>query len=146
ASSSTAISSPAPTGSRANGATTRSPGRSRTNFLARTATAASKAASRTSSPGRAWGSCVRSRPQKSVHVEPVETRTDFALALSPEEIVARAEQGDTACEPSLQTDENRLARSLAHVINILDPDVIVLGGGMSNIARLYANVPALWGE
>ena len=65
---------------------------------------------------------------------------------SPEEIVARAEQGDAACERSLQIYENRLARSLAHVINILDPDVIVLGGGMSNIARLYANVPALWGE
>ena len=67
-------------------------------------------------------------------------------SLSAEEIVARAEQGDAACERSLQTYENRLARSLAHVINILDPDVIVLGGGMSNIARLYANVPALWGE
>jgi fructokinase len=65
---------------------------------------------------------------------------------SPEEIVARAEQGDAACERSLQHYENRLARSLAHVINIVDPDVIVLGGGMSNIARLYANVPALWGE
>jgi predicted NBD/HSP70 family sugar kinase len=67
-------------------------------------------------------------------------------SLSAEEIVARAEQGDAACERSLQIYENRLARSLAHVINILDPDVIVLGGGMSNIARLYANVPALWGE
>ena len=67
-------------------------------------------------------------------------------SLSAEEIVARAEQGDAACERSLQGYENRLARSLAHVINILDPDVIVLGGGMSNIARLYANVPALWGE
>ena len=67
-------------------------------------------------------------------------------ALSAEEIVARAGQGDAACERTLQTYENRLARSLAHVINILDPDVIVLGGGMSNIARLYANVPALWGD
>lgn len=67
-------------------------------------------------------------------------------SLSAAEIVARAEQGDAACTRSLQTYENRLARSLAHVINILDPDVIVLGGGMSNIARLYANVPALWGE
>ena len=40
--------------------------------------------------------------------------------------------------------EERLARALAHVINILDPDVIVLGGGMSNMQRLYANVPGLW--
>ena len=38
-----------------------------------------------------------------------------------------------------------MARSLAHVINILDPDVIVLGGGMSNVRRLYDNVPKLWG-
>ena len=41
--------------------------------------------------------------------------------------------------------EERFARAIAHVINILDPDVIVLGGGMSNIDRLYANVPKLWG-
>ena len=38
----------------------------------------------------------------------------------------------------------RLARALAHVINLLDPDVIVLGGGLSNIASLYDEVPALW--
>ena len=40
--------------------------------------------------------------------------------------------------------EERLARSLAGVINVLDPDVIVLGGGMSNVARLYTEVPRLW--
>jgi fructokinase len=67
-------------------------------------------------------------------------------ALRAEEIVARAGQGDAACEKSMQAYEQRLARSLAHVINILDPDIIVLGGGMSNIARLYRNVPVLWGE
>jgi len=67
-------------------------------------------------------------------------------ALNSKEIVQRAKQGNAACEHSLQTYENRLARGLAHVINILDPDVIVLGGGMSNIERLYANVPALWGQ
>jgi len=71
---------------------------------------------------------------------------EVGLLLSAEEVVARAEQSDAACERSLQTYENHLARSLAHVINILDPDVIVLGGGMSNIERLYANVPKLWGE
>ena len=65
-------------------------------------------------------------------------------ALSPDVIVARAAEGDKGCERSLQHYENRLARSLAHVINILDPDVIVLGGGMSNIERLYTNVPLLW--
>jgi fructokinase len=67
-------------------------------------------------------------------------------SLSSAEIVQRAEQGDAACEHSLKTYEHRLARSLAHVVNILDPDVIVLGGGMSNIERLYTNVPALWGD
>ncbi len=40
--------------------------------------------------------------------------------------------------------EDRLARSLATVINLLDPDVIVLGGGVSNIERLYAGAPARW--
>ena len=69
-----------------------------------------------------------------------------SLTLNAEEIVAQAEQGDVTCERSLQTWENRLARSLAHVINILDPDVIVLGGGMSNVERLYTNVPKLWGN
>jgi len=39
-----------------------------------------------------------------------------------------------------------MARALASVINVIDPDVIVLGGGMSNIARLYANVPARWAQ
>jgi len=64
--------------------------------------------------------------------------------LNSAEIVQRAEQGDEDCERTMQTYEHRLARGLAHVINILDPDVIVLGGGMSNIVRLYANVPKLW--
>ncbi len=71
---------------------------------------------------------------------------ETSVSLNSEEIARRAEQGEAACELSLQLYENRLARSLAHVINILDPDVIVLGGGMSNIERLYANVPALWGS
>jgi fructokinase len=46
--------------------------------------------------------------------------------------------------PDMERYEERLARALAGVINILDPDVIVLGGGISNLRRLYANVPALW--
>jgi fructokinase len=45
---------------------------------------------------------------------------------------------------NLERYEERLARALAGVINILDPDVIVLGGGISNVRRLYANVPVLW--
>jgi len=67
-------------------------------------------------------------------------------ALDAPGIVARAAQGDMECEKSMSEYEDRLARSLAHVINILDPDVIVLGGGMSNIDRLYANVPRHWGR
>ena len=66
------------------------------------------------------------------------------IVLSPPEIVARAAAGDAGAESSLQRYEDRLARSLANVINILDPDAIVLGGGMSNIDRLYTNVPRLW--
>lgn len=60
------------------------------------------------------------------------------------EIVARAAQGDAACEATLVRYEQRLARALAHVINIVDPDVIVLGGGMSNVERWYQSVPRLW--
>lgn len=60
------------------------------------------------------------------------------------DIVSLAAQGDELAEATLQRYENRMARALATVINILDPDVIVLGGGMSNITRLYTNVPQLW--
>ena len=52
--------------------------------------------------------------------------------------------GDAACEATLARYEERLARSLASVINVLDPDAIVLGGGLSNVERLYVNVPRLW--
>jgi fructokinase len=66
--------------------------------------------------------------------------------VSPQQIVEHAQSGDVLAEQTLQRYEQRLARSLAHVINILDPDIIVLGGGMGNIERLYSNVPALWGD
>lgn len=59
-------------------------------------------------------------------------------------IVARAAQGDASCEAALARYEERLARGLAHVINLFDPEVIVLGGGLSNLARLYERVPRLW--
>jgi len=62
----------------------------------------------------------------------------------PPEIAARAEAGDRDGEAALARYERRLARALAHVINIVDPDVIVLGGGVSNLSRLYAAVPRLW--
>ena len=65
--------------------------------------------------------------------------------LPASEVAGRAAAGDAACEAALQRLEERTARGLAHVINILDPDIIVLGGGLSNLARLYENVPRLWG-
>jgi fructokinase len=61
-------------------------------------------------------------------------------------IVAGAASGDAGCAASLARYEERLARALAQVINVVDPDVVVLGGGMSNVERLYASVPALWGR
>lgn len=70
---------------------------------------------------------------------------DFAARtgnnLTAEEICAAAEDGDQAALRALTAYEDRMARALAVVVNIFDPDVIVLGGGMSNIAHLYDNVP-----
>lgn len=57
--------------------------------------------------------------------------------LSAQDIIASAEAGDANALACIETYENRLARALAMVINLLDPDVIVVGGGLSNIDRLY---------
>ncbi len=61
-------------------------------------------------------------------------------------ILERALQGDARAKAALGRYEDRLARALAHVINIFDPEVIVFGGGVSNIERLYQYVPALWDQ
>lgn len=66
--------------------------------------------------------------------------------LDPPDIVRLAEASNEAAEACLSRYEDRLARGLAHVINILDPEVIVLGGGMSNIQQLYQRVPRLWNQ
>ena len=66
--------------------------------------------------------------------------------LDAETIDNKARFGDEEADETLERYENRMARSLAHVINILDPDVIVLGGGMGNIKRLYKNIPMIWGD
>ena len=60
--------------------------------------------------------------------------------LAPAEIAARGN------EATLARYEERLARALGSVINVIDPDVVVLGGGMSNVGRLYDNVPRIWGR
>src|SRR5687767_9643748 len=69
---------------------------------------------------------------------------DAGAGIGAPEIVARAAQGDALCEAALARYEERLARALAAVVNVLDPDAIVLGGGLSNIDRLYESVPRLW--
>jgi fructokinase len=66
--------------------------------------------------------------------------------LEPAELAAAAEAGEPAARATLERYELRLAKSLASIINVIDPDVIVLGGGCSNIDRLYENVPKLWGR
>jgi predicted NBD/HSP70 family sugar kinase len=66
--------------------------------------------------------------------------------LAAEAIVARAAAGDAACDATLARYEHRLARALAGIVNVLDPDAIVLGGGLSNVDRLYESVPRLWGR
>ncbi len=67
----------------------------------------------------------------------------YRRKLSAPQIVAAAEAGDVVCEQALQHYEDLMARSLAHVINLLDP---ALGGGLSNVSRLYQHVPERWGR
>lgn len=76
----------------------------------------------------------------------LDFKTNCGSDLSTYEIVAGAEQGNDACQKALARYEHRLARGLASVINILDPDVIVLGGGMSNLKSLYEKVPKIWAD
>jgi fructokinase len=65
-------------------------------------------------------------------------------SLAPADIVERAAAGTADCAAALARYEGRLGRALAHMINFIDPDVIVLGGGLSSIASLYRNVPERW--
>jgi fructokinase len=60
------------------------------------------------------------------------------------EIAARAQDGEPLANACLERYEDRLARAVASVINLLDPDVIVVGGGLSNLERLYTAVPRRW--
>jgi fructokinase len=74
------------------------------------------------------------------HLERTGKRADAAL------VAELAAGGDVAARASVDSYVSRLARALASIINILNPDAIVLGGGVSNIARLYEDVPRLWGK
>ncbi|MDF2690275.1 MAG: mak [Gammaproteobacteria bacterium] len=67
-------------------------------------------------------------------------------ALRSEQVIELANQGDPDAEAALSRYENRMARACAMIINILDPDVIVLGGGLSALKRLYLNVPKQWDQ
>lgn len=62
-------------------------------------------------------------------------------ALRGEEIIARSDAGEAQALAAVARLENRLARSLGYVINLIDPDVIVLGGGLSRVSRLYTDIP-----
>jgi fructokinase len=66
--------------------------------------------------------------------------------LTAQQIAAAAQAGDADAVATLARWHGRLARALAGVINLLDPDVIVLGGGLSRIASTYTVVPTLWGR
>ena len=80
------------------------------------------------------------------------SKTPESLRLAPatvavvtaEEIARRAAAGETLACAALDRYEARMARALASIVNVIDPEVIVLGGGLSNIDRLYRNVPTLW--
>ncbi len=54
-----------------------------------------------------------------------------------------AADGDAAAAETMNRFEDRLGRALATIVNFLDPDVIVMGGGLSNVDRIYQNVPAM---
>jgi len=69
---------------------------------------------------------------------------DYGLNVAVLEVVERARRGEPAAAAALERYVDRMARALGVVINILDPDVIVLGGGLSNIERLYDGVPERW--
>ena len=73
-------------------------------------------------------------------------RRHSGQSLSPLEIAAFAVRGDAECGATLGRYLDRLARGLASVINLIDPDAIVLGGGLSSISALYERVPLLWGR
>jgi len=71
---------------------------------------------------------------------------DFGGGLNAREVCMLAESGDESAEAALARYEDRLARALATIIDVIDPHVVVLGGGLSALPRLYENVPRRWGR
>lgn len=73
---------------------------------------------------------------------------DYALlgggSVAAVEVAARAVDGEARAITAIERYERRFAKAIASVINVVDPDVIVLGGGLSNLARLYERVPQMW--
>ncbi|MCH8177393.1 MAG: ROK family protein [Proteobacteria bacterium] len=75
-----------------------------------------------------------------------EYQRRHAEALSSRQIVQGAREGVETCVQAMERYFDQLARALAHVVNIIDPDVIVLGGGMSNIEEIYRQLPNRLGD
>ena len=75
---------------------------------------------------------------------PALSRSYGGDGISANEVVARANAGEPAAQTMMSIYIDRLARATASVINIIDPHVIVLGGGLSNVAQLYTDVPKRW--
>ncbi len=84
--------------------------------------------------------------QMSYYRQTEVTRLRSSVQISAQEIADRAQHGEHDANEVMERYEHRLARGLATVINLMDPKIIVLGGGLSNIDRLYPNVKNLWGE
>jgi fructokinase len=73
----------------------------------------------------------------------LDYRTVTGRMLTTQEIVSQFEAGDRAATAAMERFEDRLARGLAQVINILDPDVIVIGGGVSKVEHIYQVLPEM---
>ena len=73
-----------------------------------------------------------------------DAATAGEVAVTAADVASRAAGGEPLAIACLARYEERLARALGSIINVIDPDVVVLGGGLSNIERLYTNVPKLW--
>jgi fructokinase len=71
-------------------------------------------------------------------------RESGGASITAKEVADRAAAGDPLADVALSRYEDRMARALGSIINVMDPDVIVLGGGLSNIERLYTRVPQVW--